>query len=69
VTPEQLEITRLRDLLRSARSALNAARPIVVAAARMKEQDARRCSIVGAATTAAWIDGVMPQIEQALAKP
>lgn len=68
MTPDQLEIARLRDLLRSARSALNAARPIVVAAARMKEQDARRYSIVGAATTAAWIDAAIPQIEQELAK-
>ena len=69
MTPEQSEITRLRDLLRSARSALNAARPIVVAAARIKEQDARRYSILHAPTTAAWIDAVIPQIDQALAKP
>ncbi len=68
MTPEQLEITRLRDLLRSARSALNAARPIVVAAARIKEVDARRYSILHAPTTAAWIDGVLPQIEQELSK-
>ena len=69
MTPDHLEIARLRDLLRSARSALNAARPIVLAAARMKEQDARRYSIVGAATTAAWIDASLPQIDQALATP
>ena len=68
MTAEQLEIIRLRDLLRSARSALNAARPIVLAAARMKEQDARRYSIVGAAMTAAWIDEAIIQIEQELTK-
>lgn len=64
MTPEQLEISRLRDLLRSARSALNAARPIVLAAARIKEVDARRYSIVGAATTAAWIDGQIKAIDE-----
>jgi hypothetical protein len=68
VTAEQLEIIRLRDLLRSARSALNAARHVVLAAARMKEQDAKRYSIVGAATTAAWIDASLPMIDQEMNK-
>jgi hypothetical protein len=68
VTAEQLEIARLRDLLRSARSTLNAARPIVLAAARIREHDARRYSILHAPTTAAWIDAVLPQIDQELNK-
>jgi hypothetical protein len=63
------EVARLRELLRSARSALKAARPIIVAAARIKEAEAKRLSIVGAASTLAWIDAALPAIEQELDRP